>query len=239
MRGRVRTLGKLTRRHLQIERRLAHAGWPAATTSDGFPKHHADRVEITASVDLVASGLLGGHVGQLAFDDTRGGVHRRGGRLGNTEVEQLDLPVISHENILRRNVAMHDGERSSVVVDQTVGILKALEHIEQNAGMQRELERRPVLAKLGQGGVQRDAIEILHRHQVAERIHPDIVGLNDVRVIEARREPRFVEEHLNEIGIDGELGAELLDDRELAETRSPRPSRPRKQWPYRPGRARR
>jgi hypothetical protein len=45
----------------------------------------------------------------------------------------------------------------------------------------------------------------------------DLVGLDDVRVVETRGEAGFVDEHRGELVVLGELFLQLLDDDELAE----------------------
>ena len=47
----------------------------------------------------------------------------------------------------------------------------------------------------------------------------DLVRLHDVRVVHARREARFVHEHRDELGVVGELLADLLHDDELLDVR--------------------
>ena len=49
----------------------------------------------------------------------------------------------------------------------------------------------------------------------------DLVGLHDVRVVEARGEPRLVEEHREELRVVGERRAQALDDDELVEAHRP------------------
>ena len=63
--------------------------------------------------------------------------------------------------------------------------------------------------------MERLAVEILHRDERAAVLLADLERLDHVRVIEARREPRFVHQHRAERWIVGEIAAQTLDDEEL------------------------
>ena len=81
---------------------------------------------------------------------------------------------------------------------------------------QREAAR---LLQAVDDAVERLALEVLHRDEVALAVLPDLVGLDDVGVAEARGEPRLVEEHAEELRVLRELGPDLLDDHQLVEAR--------------------
>ena len=67
------------------------------------------------------------------------------------------------------------------------------------------------------------AVEVLHRDEVVLIDVTDLVRLNDVRMIQARRDACLVDEHRDELGLVGEVSTEPLDDSELAEARTDRP----------------
>ncbi len=89
-------------------------------------QHHAEGPDVGAPVDGLAAGLLGAHVGGGAEQCTDGG-HRRGDRrgvgqprraaragrvpferLGQAEVEQLDLAVGGEHHVGRLEIAVDD-----------------------------------------------------------------------------------------------------------------------------------
>ena len=137
---------------------------------------------------------------------------RRRQRLRHAEVDQLDLPVVGDEHVLRADVAVHDLQRRAVEIGQRVRVLEAGEH----AGQDPEPQRQAQLARTAQQPIedarQRLAVEVLHRDRQLPVAGQHLVGLHDVRVIEAERQPRLVEEHRHEVGIGGQLGPDPLQD---------------------------
>ena len=69
--------------------------------------------------------------------------------------------------------------------------------------------------------LERAPLEVLHRHEVAALLLPDLVGLHDVRVVQAGSEARFVEEHGEERRLLGQVGLQLLDDDDALEAAHP------------------
>jgi hypothetical protein len=61
------------------------------------------------------------------------------------------------------------------------------------------------------------AVEQLHGEEVLAVRLADVVDLDDVRVAQRRRDARLVEEHPGDLGLDGEVGQDPLDDDELLE----------------------
>jgi hypothetical protein len=58
--------------------------------------------------------------------------------------------------------------------------------------------------------------QIFHRHEVRAADLPELVDLDDVRVMEQRADARLVAEHLDELGRVRLLGPDALDDEDLA-----------------------
>jgi hypothetical protein len=69
--------------------------------------------------------------------------------------------------------------------------------------------------------IERPSFEVLHGHEVPIVGATDLVGLHDVRVIEARGETRLLEEHLQERPVFRQLGLQLLDDDDFVESAHP------------------
>ena len=62
------------------------------------------------------------------------------------------------------------------------------------------------------------AVQELHRDVVLIVDGADLVRLDDVRVIQPRRDASFLEEHRDELGILGEILPQPLDDGELTKS---------------------
>ena len=142
---------------------------------------------------------------------------------------------------------MDDLQRAAVVVSELVGVMKPRERVEKDdvAALLRKRIRREEHARRrltfdglvrarSSGGLlhelrcsmldamERLAVQVLHREEVDVADGADLVRLHDVRVIESCRDPRLVDEHLDELRLFSQVLPQSLDDGELAETRSRR-----------------
>jgi hypothetical protein len=71
----------------------------------------------------------------------------------------------------------------------------------------------------------RIAVHVLHREEVRVPELTDVVDLRDVRMLELRREPRFIEKHLQEMDVGGVLAQHSLHHDvalDATDTRTPR-----------------
>src|SRR5207248_11305280 len=75
-------------------------------------------------------------------------------------------------------------------------VVEAVEDVREDAHVDRE-RRRDALTEPRESRVG-NALEELHRDEVPVAVRADLVGLHDVRVIQARRETRS-EEHTSEL----------------------------------------
>ena len=62
--------------------------------------------------------------------------------------------------------------------------------------------------------VEVEPLDVLHRDEEPVALAAEVEHLDDVRVVEARRELRLVDEHLRELRVRRELGEDLLHDAE-------------------------
>ncbi len=196
----------------------------------------AEGPDVRPAVDRLAAGLLGRHVGRRAEEDSRlrrvgregGGVldlrgrgARRVHRLGEAEVEDLDLSV---------GRELHVGGLE-VAVDDPLLV--------------RGLERLGDLPRDGEGLVEREraalqpfgevfALDELHDEGADAARLLEAVDRGDVGVLQLGEDLRLALEAREAVGVRGErLGEDL--DRDLAlQLRSRSPGRPR---PFRPRRA--
>ena len=116
---------------------------PQPAAGDGLPQHHAGREHVGPGIDLLAAGLLGRHVGDLALQDADAGVLRRVRRLGDPEVEQLHMPTERHEHVLRADVAVHDVQCCPVEVGEPVGVIEPGQHLRDDMKLHRGRDGLP------------------------------------------------------------------------------------------------
>src|ERR1019366_8940568 len=93
--------------HLLEDRKLVVAA-EQLSGGEHLEQHGGQREDVGAAVDVASPGLLGRHVLQLALERARLRMRclRRG--FGDAEVAQLDVPFLGYEDVLWRNVAMHE-----------------------------------------------------------------------------------------------------------------------------------
>ena len=141
-------------------------------------------------------------------------------RLGDAEVQHLDLAVEQHEHVVRRDVAVHEVQRRSVVVAQLVRGVQTRQRLREHAQMQWQ---RRLLGRAHQHRRQRLPLEVLHDDARAPFVLTDLEDVDDVGVRQTRRDARFFQEHLQELGLAQQLAPHDLEDEQLGEAlRSPR-----------------
>ena len=62
------------------------------------------------------------------------------------------------------------------------------------------------------------AVHVLHGEEVASVDDPELEDLDDVRVLQRRRQPRLVEKQVHHLLVEGAVLADALDDGELLES---------------------
>jgi hypothetical protein len=137
-------------------------------------------------------------------------------RRSDAEVDHLDQAVVRDEHVVGAHVAVHDGERRSIVVAQFVGVLQPEQRVAQHAQAQRQVELGSELGAF-EHRAQRLAFEELHGEEVAIALLAGLDRLHDVRMREARGDRSFRQKHLDEVGALGEIAAQLLQHHQLAE----------------------
>src|SRR5439155_23721608 len=78
-------------------------------------------------------------------------------------------------------------------------------------------ERERAVSSTDQNVRERLTLEVLHHDDGNALVLGDLVGLHDVRMVEARSETSFVQEHVPELGIVREIFLQRLEDDELVE----------------------
>ena len=195
-----------------------------ALAGEHLPEDHPHREDVDAAVDLLAHGLLRRHVGDLALEHAGARLRRRAQGLGDAEVDDLHLPGVRHEDVVRRGVAVDDLEGLAVEVLELVGVVEAGERVDEDA--ERHAQGEPARgADPAEDAVEGLPLQELHADVEALAVAADLVGLHHVGVVEAGGEARLVEEHGQELRVLGELLPDLLDDHQLVEARRARGER--------------
>ncbi len=112
---------------------------------------------------------------------------------------------------------MHDAERSTVRVERVVRVVERVEHVARD--QRREIGRQPDLCArtFAKQREHVEAVDILHRDVRGVGVVAELEHLHDVAVIERCRDPRFIDEHLDERSIVREVRQDLLDRDQLFE----------------------
>ena len=142
----------------------------------------AEREEVAPTVDRLSPRLLGRHVLDLALERPGLGLGglRRG--LGDPEVAELDVALVRDEDVLRRDVAVHDVELVAVGVAPAVRVVEGRGHLRGDVNGQRNGQGHRVLARRLLDRPQVPAVDVLHRDEVAARLDlAQVVDVNDVR----------------------------------------------------------
>ncbi|MFT3925720.1 MAG: hypothetical protein QM778_24475 [Myxococcales bacterium] len=169
---------------------------------------------------LLAADLLRGDVVELALDHAHLGEVLGIERLGDAEIQQLDVAVVGEEHVLRAHVAVHHLERFAVEPLQIVRVVQTARGLRDDANFL--LERQADGPELALCDAQRLPLEILHGDEVATFGLADLVGLHDVRMIQASREARLVEEHVHELfRVSEHVLAQRLHDEQLVKPGGP------------------
>ncbi len=179
----------------------------------------AQREEVAAPVDGLGPGLLGRHVLELPLE--RAGLRLRGLRRGlrDAEVAELDVALVGDQDVLGRHVAMHDVQIVALGVAAAVRVVERRGHLGGDVDRQRNRQRNAQLAGRLLNRAQVAAVDVLHRDEVAAGLDlPEVVDVDDVRVVQLGRELGLVGEHRDELFVVGQVRKDLLDRDDLLES---------------------
>ena len=160
----------------------------------------------------------------------------RPARLRDAEVEHARDAVDADEDVLRRDVAVDDAERLAVLVSSPRARragrgARRHDRARRSCSGMRAPARRAARSRRESDS----PCDVLHDEEELALGRDDVERRHDVRVADARGEPRLVEEHRDELGILRELRVQPLDRdgaREAARRAGarggPSPCRPRR-----------
>lgn len=175
---------------------------------DEFVEDDTESKDIVPPIDGVAHQILGRHIRNFAFQDTRLGLFASffagDSGFGDAKVKNFGDAFVGDHDIGEADIAVDQTERGvGLGVEVLVGVM------ESSGGLSDDM-----------GGVERgcffafafDLVEDLAEIVAFDKLHSDEVGLadlaeivdlDDVGVIEHRGKSSFVEEHLDKFGIIG------------------------------------
>ena len=209
-------------RHVVVEDRVdgARVGLAAEEpAADGdLPQHHAERPDVRAAVDRLLAQLLGAHVRDLALELAGDrAVLRLGLPAGDAEVDHLGGPGVGHEDVLRGDVSVHHAGVFTRRQAELVGGVQAPRGVGQDA-RDHHVGGRMLAAPAGAGHhAEGLAVEVLHRDEPRPVVFAEVEDGAEVRVVELRREPRLVQEHVHEAAARGDVGMDRLHGDPLLE----------------------
>ena len=167
--------------------------------------------------DATADQLFWRHVAELAKAHLRIGRGAADRRLRDAEIDHLGLAFERDQDIGRRDIAVHEVERGTVVARAAVRIGEPVREFATDE--QREVDREALLALAEQAerATQVAAFDELEREEVLVADATDLEDLRDVDVLELDRDLSLVDEARDELCIGREVREHLLDHTELLE----------------------
>ena len=198
---------------------------------DTLVEKRAEREEVAPRVDALAARLLGAHVPELALERALGARLVDGAtRLGDAEVGDLHLAFERQKDVLRRDVPMDDAERSHLLVAPPMRVIEPFGDLGRDVDAHLDRGEHLGAPRSRQHAGEVEPVHVLHRDVVgvhgrgpfggfgalARRL-AEVEDLDDVRMREAHRELRLVDEHVDEVLAPRELGQDPLDDEDLLE----------------------
>ena len=125
-------------------------------------------------------------------------------RFGDTEIDDFDLALVAHQNVLRAHVAMNDVEWVAHRIGFVVGVVKSFEDLHGDVTRHVHSELGSLLTDSFEdlaGVLSRD---ILESDEVTARCFSEVKNLGDVGVVELAGNFGFVDEHRDELGVLGD-----------------------------------
>ena len=140
------------------------------------------------------------------------------GRLGDAEVDDLDLAFIAHQHVLWADVAMDDVEGVAQGVGLVVGVVEAFAHLHRDIAGHIDAD---LLAEASVAFEQAAAVEpgdVLHGDEVAAIRFAEIENLSDVGVVQPPGDLGLVDEHRDELGVLGDCTQDPFDRQQALES---------------------
>ena len=166
---------------------------------------------VAAAVDRQAADLLGRHVAELALEDARLGLAALASGLGDAEVDDLDLALERHQDVLRGHVAVDERQLAPGLVALVVRVVEALAHLHDHEARLRDGHRLAAVAAAVEDAAEVTAVDVLEGDVVAGVDDAEIEDLGDVRVVQLDGELRLLDEHADELFVLRDVREDPLD----------------------------
>ena len=193
-------------------------GLEKAPSGQHLPEADPHREHVGPPVDFLGTGLLRRHVSDLAFELARSSHRQARSGARDPEIREASDAVDADENVVRRDVAMHDlgveaAFRCPCPRAPHEGPRERRERFAPRHAAKWAFSLRGCMEQVARG----IALDIFHHEVVARLGGTDLEDGHDVRVMDPRRETRLVEKHLDELGMPREVLVKALDRVEAAE----------------------
>ena len=162
--------------------------------------------------------LLGREVGQLSPERSGLIAVAEGAHLGDAEVSQLDLPQARDEEVGGRHVAVHDVQVHPAGTTRSVGVGEGLQGGQGDVHGEVDREEDLPLAAAGEDQRQIAAVNELHRQVVDLAHHAGLEHLDDVRMLQHRRDIRLAAEEIDGFGVGRQPRREALEGDDVVGT---------------------
>jgi hypothetical protein len=141
--------------------------------------------------------------------------------LGDAEVHDLGHPFVGHEEVVRGHVPVNEVQLLAVFALQLVSGVEAIGGFGDDAASDLGRHRRAHLLGPSHDLAERLAVEVLHGDPVRVLVLAELEDGRDVRVRDARRDVRLVEEHVHERLVLDEVRVDPLDGEPPLEAAEP------------------
>ena len=103
----------------------------------------------------------------------------------------------------------------------SVRVVQTRSDLRRNEERILQAEAALLLSGALHGCVQVFAVDVLHGEEVAALVFADVVDLHQVRVMQGRRQARFIQEHADDVRVLRDLRQDALEHDDLLESRQP------------------
>ena len=184
---------------------LDHLALEGALPGDELVEQDAGREDVAAAVERLAARLLGREVDVLALHrPVLGLALARRADFGDAEVHQLDLPLVADDDVLGRDVAVHDAQVAAGLVAQRVGVVQPRADLGHDECGDGKGDPEAHVARPARQLRERLAVDVLHGQEVLA------VDLAEGRVAGVVRQDPLDDHRLGDAGGGDVLRAEDL-----------------------------
>ena len=177
---------------------------------DQLPRDDAEREDVGDRRQRNPERSLGRHVAELALHQAALGVELAAARLGDPEIDHLEVTGVRHDQVRRRDVAVHDLQVRALLVDETMCVVERVAQLTEDRQHDRKRDRFVSLVRIAQELAQIEAGDQLHRDVVDAGDPAEVVDLRDVRMLQERRDLCLADERVDERPVLGEVGQHPL-----------------------------